>query len=92
MNGYIGAMYTHGRNHSIALEKRGTLPRMKYTRGRVEGRVIKYALSYVFRSEHVQILSWGTKRIMHDGKWVRFPAVERKMSLEHLWRTYENEK
>lgn len=56
-----------------------------------EDGIIMRLLCFLFRADNVELLSWGTKRIVYNGEMQRFPAMIRKRSIEGLWRRYNEE-
>lgn len=76
---------------AIALIAAGGLSTEKKMRSHFNDEVLVRMLSFLFRADNVQLLSWGTKRVVYGGTLHRFPAVGRKTSEESLWRRFKEE-
>lgn len=50
--------------------------------------VIRATVQYILQSNNVQYMAWGTRRIVVDGKKLRFPVLVRKVGGEAMWRNY----
>lgn len=60
----------------------GSLLVPRWSRAKCEDGKISNLLSFLFLSEHFQLLSWGSIRVRRDGEWVTFLGAVRKMSTE----------
>lgn len=52
---------------------------------------VKDVIRYIFREDHVQFLSWGTRRLRHNGELKIFPDILRKVSKETIWNNFVRE-
>ena len=88
-SGAAAYAYQRARKDWDFLLSDGRVPQVIHTRKRCSDESIRKAVQYLFRPENVQLLSWGTKRIRLDGKWVDFPAIMRKATCAKIFRLYE---
>ena len=44
---------------------------------------------WVLRSDNVQLLSWGEKKVRIGKRWKTIPCLSRTMELEEMWRKYD---
>lgn len=69
MNGYICEVFTKEWNDIISIEKRGVFPCKNFSCARVCDDVVKFSFCFLFRTGHVQLLAWGTRRVQWYGSW-----------------------
>ena len=48
--------------------------------------IIRGVLQYILGSDNVQLLSWGSRRIRKEKEWSYFPKVDRKISVQMIWK------
>lgn len=65
--------------------------RTKGTKRKVGSDTIYETVKYILNSSNVQMMSWGTKRIVVDGESNRFPVLVRKVCGEKMWDNYNSE-
>lgn len=71
------------------VRKDGCLPNAEYAKRRLEDEVITRALRFLFTSNNIQLMAWGTKRLKIRGGNRRFPMLVRKACIEKIWRVYK---
>ena len=86
-------IYRRSRMDWDLILRKGHIPVVKRTRAVRGGADIRVAVKFIFRSENIQLLSWGTNRIRSqdpDGKRIEFPAVIRKCTTENIYSRYKS--
>lgn len=61
------------------------------TRVCISDTYIKDVIRFIFREDHVQFLSCGTRRVRHNGELKIFPDILRKVSKQTIWENYVRE-
>lgn len=74
----------------IQLLQDGKICKVSRNRRMFDQEIIRRTVHYILHSDHVQQLSWGTKRLKVRGQYTRFPSLKRKFSCEVLWRKYSD--
>lgn len=91
LSGGFRRVQIKSRNDWLTLVATGRLTTDPITRRNLSDDVLVRMLSFLFRANHVVLLSWGTKRMFYGGEYHRFPAVIRRTSAEALWRRFNDE-
>ena len=53
--------------------------------------VIEGAVRFILRADNFQRMSWGTRCVRCNGKYIRFPAIMKKMTSQSFWRKYNED-
>lgn len=81
-----------GRKDMMQILQDGTITKHGKNRRMFDEDTIKKTVHYILHSDHVQLLSWGTKRLkVRGGEYTRFPSLTRKVSCEVMWRKYSSD-
>lgn len=91
ISGGFQRMQKESRTDWLTMIAAGGISADSRNRSHFSNEVLVRMLSFLFRADNVQLLSWGTKRVKYGGQMHRFPAVVRKTSAEGLWRRYNDE-
>lgn len=91
LSGGFQRLQKTSRTDWLTLVATGALSTETKRRRHFEDDILVRMLCFLFRADNVQLLSWGTKRVMYNGEIHRFPAVIRRTSGEGLWRRYNRE-
>lgn len=87
--GYVSAWeHRSARNNLVRMTTTGTVVKERKRRVGIADDVIRATVQYILQSNNVQYMAWGTRRILADGRKLRFPVLIRKTGAETMWRNY----
>lgn len=59
---------------------------------RVDGSVIHILINFILRRDNINIISWGTGRIIGAGQAHTLPVFIKMISIKHIYRQYTEKK
>lgn len=91
LSGGFQRLQRDSRTDWLTMIASGSLVQDKRRRTHFSDGILVRILSFLFRADNFQLLSWGTKRLVFRGEVHRFPTVIRKTTDEGLWRRFNEE-
>lgn len=52
---------------------------------------LKEVIRFILIFDHIQLLSWGSRRLRYDGEWKTLPDMLRTVTNETIWKSLERE-
>jgi len=80
--------YYKGRNDFAVLIETGSLPNFPIPKQSFDSAAVDDAVSSILSAGNVAYLSWGTKRIVLDGKAHDVPAIARRRTVQLMYNSY----
>lgn len=71
------------------IRKDGCLRNTEYAKRRLADDVITRDLRFIFTSNKIQLMEWGTKLLKDRGEHRRFSMLVRKACIEKIWRSFK---
>lgn len=84
LNGGFSRALSASRKDWLTLIRKGTFTPIVNTRKCISDDYLKVVVKFILRDDHVQLLSWGSRRLKCNGKWKVFPDIIRKVSKETI--------
>ena len=81
-SGALGRMYQASRKNWYLLLCNGVVLTKKRSKKRLQDNDIRDALRFIINPQNVQLLSWGSKRVRVDQKWVNIPVLKQIYRME----------
>lgn len=91
MNGGVSRLVSSARRKWKTISTKGVLKMIPTTPGCILDSFDKDVLRCILREDHVQFLSWQTRRLRQKGEEKLFSYSIRKVSKETIWKIYVRE-